>query len=285
MQPPEPAAPSSHRPGFDPRLDLDHPGLQFAPIRHALPPTDRKLGVVLTAVSYALILVVGPILVGNFRTLRAKPWRMWQQTAQLQLAEEAPPEPERPRGSAGTKASAATRAPSGSQGATRPGQQAVPQDLAAFELEAWPTRDDLPTLLELSPGTASTNGTGRDGAAGRGRVGGKGQGSGGGHNIGWVHLAHGTEEIQLTGNSLDYQSFIPPSYPEAARIDHIAGDVIIRVTIDEAGRPIKWRVLEGHALLVAASVQVLPKWQFFPISYLGKKVRATVDVTLRFTLI
>jgi TonB family protein len=129
---------------------------------------------------------------------------------------------------------------------------------------------------------SSGNGVGQGEGTGLGRGHGNGSRQGGGST--WIHSASGEDRIQLKENLMEVKDYIPPHYPSDARSAGICGDVVIEVTIDEAGKPMKWWVVDGDPLLVTASLIVLPKWQFIPVRYKGKKVRATFEVRIRFTL-
>jgi TonB family protein len=61
--------------------------------------------------------------------------------------------------------------------------------------------------------------------------------------------------------------------------------VVIAVTIDTKGNPIKYSVVEGEPLLAEATLKVFPRWHFVPITYKGEKVGASFEVRIRFTLI
>ncbi len=91
--------------------------------------------------------------------------------------------------------------------------------------------------------------------------------------------------MQVQSVDVDVKDYIPPAYPRAAQIARISGDVVIEVTIDPSGRPMEWKVLEGHPALVEASMLVFPRWRFVPIQHNGQKVRATFEVRIRFTLL
>jgi TonB family protein len=264
------------------------PGLRIAPIRNAAAPPDRKLTQFLTALTYVLLLVVGPYLMGVIGNSSRRPLPARFQVARLLLDE------------AVTWESAPQAG-----GNNSPGGQSLdnPNPREAGIDSAPVSRLDIPASLfdpllgpetlreaaKIPAGTLEPAVAGRISGVGSGRGGATGNGLGlgasGSRGTARIHLGQGTEEIQLVGNSLEYQDYIPPVYPEAARLDRISGDVVVQVSIDEAGHPTKWKALEGHPLLVKASLKVLPMWNFLPITHKGKKVRATIELTIRFTLI
>ncbi|GLH74562.1 hypothetical protein GETHLI_30640 [Geothrix limicola] len=177
----------------------------------------------------------------------------------------------------------------------------VPVDLAALSTHIDP-REDIPEpmiplepsserpleLLHLQPGLLpSINpGHGNGIGSGLGNETGNGLGAGLGQGRGstWIHSARGDEELKVAVNFRDVHDYIPPEYPAEAVSEHISGVVILRVTIDTKGTPVKWTVIEGHPLLVAATLKVFPRWHFVPPVYQGEKVGATFEVGIRFTL-
>jgi protein TonB len=86
--------------------------------------------------------------------------------------------------------------------------------------------------------------------------------------------------------SLAYQAN-PLSYPASALRQHLQGTVLLRVLVDETGRPLEVRVARGsgHAELDrSAREQVLAHWRFQPAIVNGHAVRAWASVPVTFTL-
>lgn len=79
----------------------------------------------------------------------------------------------------------------------------------------------------------------------------------------------------------------PLSFPTAAIRQHLHGTVLLRVLVDERGRPVDV-VIErssGHAVLDrSAREQVLATWQFQPAVVRGQPVRAWARVPVSFEL-
>jgi protein TonB len=87
--------------------------------------------------------------------------------------------------------------------------------------------------------------------------------------------------------TLAYASAPAPAYPRIAIARHMEGTVMLRVLVDETGKPMDV-VIEsssGHDLLDrAAREQVLSKWRFQPAQVNGQHVRAWARVPVSFDL-
>jgi TonB family protein len=59
-------------------------------------------------------------------------------------------------------------------------------------------------------------------------------------------------------------SFVEVSYPPLARMARIQGPVVVRVTLDDAGKVVTADVIIGHPLLVRAVLPNARKWRFRP---------------------
>ena len=86
--------------------------------------------------------------------------------------------------------------------------------------------------------------------------------------------------------SLAYRA-APLSFPVAAARQHLHGTVLLRVLVDEQGKPIEVVIEQssGHALLDrSAREQVLARWRFQPAAVDGRQVRAWARVPVTFEL-
>ncbi len=98
--------------------------------------------------------------------------------------------------------------------------------------------------------------------------------------------ASGGDDAPVSGIALQYLVNPAPSYPRDALRDGLEGTVLLRVLVDEQGRPLEVHVerSSGHRLLDrAAREQVLRRWAFMPAQRGGRPVRAigTVPVDFR----
>jgi len=86
--------------------------------------------------------------------------------------------------------------------------------------------------------------------------------------------------------SLAYRS-APLTYPPRALAQRMQGTVLLRVLVDEQGKPIDVAVehSSGHALLDrSACAQVLASWRFQPAQVQGRAIRAWARVPVSFSL-
>jgi len=75
-----------------------------------------------------------------------------------------------------------------------------------------------------------------------------------------------------------------PSYPVLAEWGRIQGDVVVRVTINEHGVPIRTELQEGPEALQSETMRAVKRWRFGRGIFRGKKVDATFDMTFRYIL-
>jgi len=70
-----------------------------------------------------------------------------------------------------------------------------------------------------------------------------------------------------------------PEYPQMARIAHISGDVVLKITIDRNGEVTNIAVLGGHPILVNSAINAVKKWKHRPYVLNGEVVE--VDSTIK----
>jgi protein TonB len=73
-----------------------------------------------------------------------------------------------------------------------------------------------------------------------------------------------------------------PPYPAIARAARAAGTVTVQVTIDESGKVISARAVNGHPLLQQAAVQAAYGARFSPTQLSGQPVKVTGVITYNF---
>lgn len=96
-----------------------------------------------------------------------------------------------------------------------------------------------------------------------------------------AHVATAPVQAELAYRSA------PLNYPTAAIRQHMHGTVLLRVLVDEQGRPVDVAIVHGsgYALLDrSAREQVLAGWRFKPAVVDGRAVRAWADVPVTFDL-
>ena len=88
-------------------------------------------------------------------------------------------------------------------------------------------------------------------------------------------------------STLAYDVYPAPRYPRQALRDRLVGTVVLKVRVDEQGRPQDVQVerSSGHRVLDrAAREQVLARWRFHPAQREGRAVPAWGLVPIEFTL-
>lgn len=269
------------------------PGLQIRPIQRGQSPPSRLLPLSLTTLTMGLL--VGGAAYLSIQAHRASLLfpQSRMQLVRMQLDE---------GGDGEVAATSASRGGGKSQASLdHPAMEVMAPTLAMLvrannqdemlEPQVPPEQpsERLPELFSLQPNLLSASMPGRGSSVGSGlgsEMGnGLGRGLGRGPGTTWIHSVHGDERLEFAVSFLDLTDYVPPMYPPSARAERIQGDVVISVTIDPAGKPLSWSVIEGHPLLVEATLQVFPKWRFIPPVHNGERVGATFHVRLRFTLI
>lgn len=77
----------------------------------------------------------------------------------------------------------------------------------------------------------------------------------------------------------------PPVYPEAARIAHIEGTVVLECTIDKGGHVTNIKVMRGRPLgLTEAAIDAVTNWRFEPSTFHEKPVEVIYVLSVVFQL-
>jgi TonB family protein len=77
---------------------------------------------------------------------------------------------------------------------------------------------------------------------------------------------------------------VEPIYPELAKRARVSGQVVLRITIDEAGLVQEVGVIDGHAMLTGAAVEAVRQWRYRPTVKDGNAVPVTTLVTVNFEM-
>jgi TonB family protein len=75
---------------------------------------------------------------------------------------------------------------------------------------------------------------------------------------------------------------VDPEYPQAARIAHIAGDVVIKILIDKEGKVAEATVVNGHPLLAESALNAVKQWRYQPYILANQTVSVEGLVTVKF---
>ena len=77
---------------------------------------------------------------------------------------------------------------------------------------------------------------------------------------------------------------VQPPYPAIARSARVQGAVQVQVLISEEGRVVSASTINGHPLLLDASLQAARQWVFSPTQLNGQPVKVSGMLTFNFTL-
>jgi len=87
--------------------------------------------------------------------------------------------------------------------------------------------------------------------------------------------------------TIAYETATPPEYPLVALRNGVEGTVLLRVLVDESGKPVQVIVLKGSGsreLDQAARAHVLAAWRFHPAQRDGHAISAWAQVPVKFSL-
>lgn len=73
-----------------------------------------------------------------------------------------------------------------------------------------------------------------------------------------------------------------PPFPEAAKAAQASGVVVVEIVIDEEGRVVWAKAIEGHELLQEVSVRAACRARFSPMKISGRAVKASGVITYNF---
>jgi protein TonB len=74
-----------------------------------------------------------------------------------------------------------------------------------------------------------------------------------------------------------------PVYPLNAKEAGIAGDVVIKTTIDQKGTVMDMHVVSGPLMLRQAALDALRRWKFEPSKLDGQPISVQMLVTIKFS--
>jgi len=79
---------------------------------------------------------------------------------------------------------------------------------------------------------------------------------------------------------------VEPEYPSQARLHRVGGRVVVEIKVeikvDECGRVIEAKALNGHADLMDVSVKAARQWRFNPIKVEGRPIKVIGTLSFNF---
>jgi TonB family protein len=77
---------------------------------------------------------------------------------------------------------------------------------------------------------------------------------------------------------------VEPEYPNAARQQHIQGDVLLDILVNESGAVVELALVSGAPQLMPAAEQAVRQWHFQPLTKAGHAEQFKSRVGINFTL-
>jgi TonB family protein len=78
-------------------------------------------------------------------------------------------------------------------------------------------------------------------------------------------------------------SKVLPVYPMMAKETGVAGDVVVKASIDKNGNVGRMEIVSGPTMLRQSALDALRRWKYKPSTLDGEPVAATIIVTLKFS--
>lgn len=259
------------------------PTLQPGAIFHAAPPGRKGLSVLITLNVYAAM-VLAALAWGRWRTVKAQAARQVTAREEVTLVLEPAPEPPTLAPGSARADGASPRTAPGGTGTIDPSLVTLdPARLTDFQAE---DVQEIPTTLPRESQAladvhlpVAVGGTGV--AAGDGRGTGRGIRLGAGGTL-FRAVPGLNQDLNLADLDVVHEEI--PVYPLLAAWSNIQGDVVVRVTINEHGVPIRTELIEGPPQLCPVTMRAVKHWRFGKGIFRGRKVNATFDMTFRFIL-
>jgi protein TonB len=73
-----------------------------------------------------------------------------------------------------------------------------------------------------------------------------------------------------------------PQYPQMARMAHITGDVVLKITIDRTGQVKDIAAMQGHPILIQSSIDAVRQWRYRPYVLNGEAVEVESTVKIQY---
>ena len=90
--------------------------------------------------------------------------------------------------------------------------------------------------------------------------------------------------ISISMDALRVLHQVDPAYPPLAKMSHLQGQVVLRMTIDDQGVPFQIEAISGPQVFQGPAQQAARQWRFEAARQNGQAVPATFLLTLNFVL-
>jgi TonB family protein len=78
--------------------------------------------------------------------------------------------------------------------------------------------------------------------------------------------------------------YVPPVYPDLARVNNTQGTVVLHANIDTEGKVVGLQMISGHPLLVRAALEAAIQWRYEQTVFDGQAVQVDTTITIVFSL-
>jgi periplasmic protein TonB len=94
----------------------------------------------------------------------------------------------------------------------------------------------------------------------------------------------GTNRIRISSGVADslIRHKVDPVYPWDAKVNHITGDVLIRIIIDQQGNVSNITVIRGDPILIESAIKAVKQWKYRPYILNGEAIEAESVVKIQY---
>jgi protein TonB len=94
----------------------------------------------------------------------------------------------------------------------------------------------------------------------------------------------GTKRIRISSGVAEslIRHKVNPVYPWDARVNHITGDVLIRIVIDRQGNVSNMTVIRGDPILIESAIKAIKQWKYRPYILNGEAIEAESVIKIQY---
>jgi protein TonB len=90
-----------------------------------------------------------------------------------------------------------------------------------------------------------------------------------------IRVSSGVAEKQLRHK-------VDPVYPWDARVNHLTGDVLIRIIIDQQGNVSNMTVIRGDPILIESVIKAVKQWKYRPYILNGEAIEMDAPILIKY---